>query len=153
MQEYKGYYKSNVGWLEIICTKQGLIAINFVDEGLTTDSYALVDEVIKQLDEYFNGKRKNFDLPLYFEGTKFQKEVWTELINIPYGKTVSYKDIAIAIKHDKAVRAVGTTNSKNKIPIVIPCHRVIGHNGKLSGYAGGVWRKEKLLQNEEAAGI
>ena len=99
--------------------------------------------------EYFNGERREFNLPIFIEGTDFQKKVWNALVNIPYGKTCSYKDIAIAIGNEKAVRAVGHANNKNKLPIVIPCHRVIGINGKLVGYAGGIDRKDKLLELEK----
>lgn len=102
----------------------------------------------KQLDEYFTGKRKSFDLPLKLEGTEFQKAVWQELMKIPYGKTVNYYDIACAVKNPKACRAVGMANNKNKIPIIIPCHRVIGKSGTLTGYAGGLEVKKKLLELE-----
>lgn len=104
---------------------------------------------VNQLLEYFKGKRIVFDIPLYLEGTEFQKKVWQELINIPYGQIATYKDIAIRVGNEKAVRAVGGANNKNKIAIVIPCHRVIGCNGKLVGYAGGMWRKEWLLEQEK----
>jgi methylated-DNA-[protein]-cysteine S-methyltransferase len=101
-----------------------------------------------QLDEYFLGKRKNFDLPLSLHGTTFQLAVWKQLETIPYGKTKTYKDIAIGVGNEKAVRAVGLTNGRNPIAIVVPCHRVIGSNGKMVGYASGVWRKEWLLAHE-----
>ena len=101
------------------------------------------------MNEYFSGERKKFDLPLYFEGTEFQKSVWNELRKIPYGTTVSYKDIAEGINNEKAVRAVGNANNKNKIMIIVPCHRVIGKNGKLVGFAGGLDKKEFLLEHEK----
>lgn len=100
------------------------------------------------MDEYFSGKRKKFDVSIVLEGTEFRKKVWKELMNIPYGETCSYKDIAIKIGNPKACRAVGGANNKNKIPIIIPCHRVIGTGGKLVGYAGGLHIKELLLENE-----
>ncbi len=103
---------------------------------------------IKQLDEYFNCNRKNFSLKLYLVGTEFQKRVWNELLKIPFGKTVTYKDIAIGIRNHKAVRAVGNANNKNNISIIIPCHRVIGSDGKLVGYGGGLWRKKWLIDFE-----
>lgn len=103
-----------------------------------------------QLEEYFKGKRKNFDLPLKLEGTEFQKKVWTALISIPYGETVTYKEIAVKIGNPKAARAVGTANNKNKILIIIPCHRIIGSNGDLKGYRAGLNIKEQLLKLEKA---
>lgn len=108
----------------------------------------LIKKAATQLFEYLNGKRKNFDLPLLKDGTDFQVSVWNELIKIPYGETRSYKDIAIAINNEKAVRAVGMANNRNKISIFIPCHRVIGMNKKLVGYGGGLQIKEFLLNLE-----
>lgn len=102
-----------------------------------------------QLIEYFEGKRKQFNVPLKLFGTEFQKKAWNALLTIPYGKTRSYKDQAQIIKHPKAVRAVGTANGCNRIAIVIPCHRVIGENGRLTGYGGGLWRKKWLLDHEK----
>ena len=109
----------------------------------------LIKQAKKQLFEYFEKKRKNFDLPLLKEGTPFQISVWSALEKIPYGKTRSYKDIAIAINNPKAVRAVGMANNRNKIAIFIPCHRVIGADGKLVGYGGGLHIKQFLLELEE----
>ena len=104
----------------------------------------------KELDEYFSGKRKTFDLPLKLNGTEFQKKIWQELIKIPYGKTISYKELARKAGNEKACRAAGMANNKNKIMIVIPCHRVIGSNGKLTGYAGGLKIKAALLRIEHS---
>ncbi len=109
----------------------------------------LIKKATSQLFEYLNGKRRDFNLPLLKEGTDFQISVWNELLKIPYGETRSYKDIAIAINNEKAVRAVGMANNRNKIPIVIPCHRVIGSNKKLVGYGGGLEIKEFLLNLEK----
>lgn len=108
----------------------------------------LIKETIRQLGEYFCGERKTFDVPILIEGTEFQKKVWQALMTIPYGKTVCYGDIAKQIGQPKASRAVGGANNKNKIPIIIPCHRVIGANGKLVGYADGLDKKELLLNLE-----
>lgn len=110
----------------------------------------LLLEAKKQLEEYFAGKRKKFDLPLNQEGTNFQKKVWKALENIPYGKTMTYKEVAKMIGNEKASRAVGMANNKNNIPIIIPCHRVIGSNGKLVGYALGLDMKKYLLDLESA---
>lgn len=125
---------------------------------LNADSFSIPDswiqvenlstEVMKQLKEYFDGERYEFDLPLAPEGTSFQLEVWRALEKIPYGETVSYLDIAKRIGKPAAVRAVGAANGANPLPIVIPCHRVIGHNGKLTGYGGGLEKKQYLLSME-----
>jgi methylated-DNA-[protein]-cysteine S-methyltransferase len=101
------------------------------------------------LDEYFKGKRQNFSLELQLEGTDFQKKVWEQLQKIPYGETASYKDVAVAIGNEKAVRAVGGANGMNNIAIIIPCHRVIGADGNLVGFGGGLWRKVWLLNHEK----
>ena len=108
----------------------------------------LIKKAASQLFEYLNGKRMEFDLPLLKDGTDFQISVWNELLKIPYGETRSYKDIAVAINNEKAVRAVGMANNRNKISIFIPCHRVIGSNKKLVGYGGGLEIKEFLLNLE-----
>lgn len=108
----------------------------------------LTEEAIKQINEYFEGKRKEFDLPLRLEGTEFQKSAWNALLAIPYGETRSYKDIAKTVGNEKAVRAVGMANNRNPISIIVPCHRVIGSDGKLVGYGGGMEAKEMLLALE-----
>ncbi len=109
----------------------------------------LIKETIEKINLYLSGKLEYIDVPIKLEGTEFQKLVWNQLIKVSYGKTCTYKDIAVAIGNEKACRAVGNANNKNKIPIIIPCHRVIGTNGKLVGYAGGLDIKEKLLGIEE----
>ena len=109
---------------------------------------SLIKNTKQQLDEYFAGKRKKFDIPIKFNGTDFQVKVWEELLKIPYGETCSYLDIAKRIGNPKASRAVGMANNKNKIIIIVPCHRVIGSNKKLVGYACGLDVKEKLLELE-----
>ncbi len=101
--------------------------------------------VYPQLKEYFSGERKQFDLPLEIEGTEFQKRVWNELLKIPYGRTISYKDLAVRLGDEKVIRAAASANGANPLPIVIPCHRVIGSDGSLIGYGGGLEIKEKLL--------
>lgn len=109
----------------------------------------ILKEAAKQLQEYFSGQRKQFDLPLEIVGTDFQKRVWQALQKIPYGETCSYKDVAIAVDSPKGFRAVGMANHENRIPIVIPCHRVIGANGKMVGFSSGIGYKERLLNLEE----
>lgn len=143
------YMSSPVGLLEIQSTEQGVRTVNFVDSPLLDveeNVYNLL--TIKQLEEYFDGKRTMFDLPFDLEGTPFQQRVWHELLKIPFGKTRSYMDISRALGDVKAIRAVGTANGSNRIAIIIPCHRVIGSDGSLTGYAGGLFRKKWLLDFE-----
>ena len=109
----------------------------------------LIRECFNQLKEYFQGTRREFTIPIEAEGSEFQKKVWKALLDIPYGQTRTYKEIAIAIGNEKACRAVGMANNRNPISIIIPCHRVIGANGKLVGYGGGLDIKEKLLNIEK----
>lgn len=109
----------------------------------------LIKEAKEQLEEYFEGKRKAFNLPMSLKGTEFQKSVWRALETIEYGKTISYKELAIKVDNDKACRAVGTANSKNPLPVFIPCHRVVNADGKLGGYSGGVHIKKYLLEIEK----
>lgn len=150
IQNYYYYYESPIGILEIRTTEEELISILYVDEKReNTETPKILKEVIKQLQEYFNGERKNFDIKFKLKGTKFQEKVWNALTDIPYGETVSYKYIATKIGNEKAVRAVGNTNGRNIINIVVPCHRVIGANKSLTGYGGGLDKKSWLLQHEE----
>jgi methylated-DNA-[protein]-cysteine S-methyltransferase len=150
IKEYKTYYHSEIGLMEIVGTENGIVSVGFVEEKSMHDSgiQPCLEECIEQIDEYFRGKRREFSLDLQLHGTDFQKRVWSQLMKIPFGETASYKDIAASIGNEKAVRAVGNANGKNRISIIIPCHRVIGSNGKLIGYASGVWRKEWLLLHE-----
>jgi len=144
------YFDSPLGLMEIESDEGNIVSVYFLKEKRYNEkSTPLLVETKKQLREYFNGKRTVFDLPCKVEGTDFQKNVWKELTKIPYGKTCSYKDIAVGIGNEKASRVVGNANNKNKISIIIPCHRVIGSNGKLVGYEGGLWRKKWLLEHEE----
>lgn len=150
-ETYKTCYHSPLGRLEIEATDTAVIAIRFA-EAETPASPAdtpLLQACLRQLDEYFKGQRVSFDLPLQLGGTEFQRMVWRELTTIPFGQTISYGELARRIGNPKAVRAVGAANGKNIINIVIPCHRVIGGNGKLTGYGGGLERKEWLLNHEK----
>ena len=143
------YYSSPLGLMKIQATELGLRAANFANEKILTEVENMYNQLaIKQLDAYFNGQIKDFDLPLDLEGTDFQKRVWNELLKIPFGKTKSYMDIARAIGDPKTIRAVGMANGSNKIAIIVPCHRVIGSDGSLTGYAGGMARKKWLLEFE-----
>lgn len=121
-----------------------------LDAEFSDGTSAIIDRAISQLDEYFDGKRQNFDIPLLFVGTDFQKKVWDALLTIPFGKTVSYREIADMIGKPKAVRAVANANGANSISIFAPCHRVIGSDHTLTGYGGGLPTKEYLLKLEKA---
>lgn len=120
-----------------------------VDSECVNEETALLIKTKKELEEYFQGTRKEFDIPLAPEGTEFQKKVWKALHDIPYGATCSYKDIAIRIGDEKSCRAVGMANNRNPIMIIVPCHRVIGKNGKMVGYGAGITMKESLLALEK----
>lgn len=109
---------------------------------------ALLRNAARQLDEYFAGKRRQFDLPLWFDGTPFQVAIWQKLCQIPYGQTIAYSDLAAAVGRPAACRAAGGANNRNPLPILVPCHRVIGKNGSLVGYGGGLAVKQYLLQLE-----
>lgn len=113
-----------------------------------TSSHPLLQKCVAQLNEYFAGERIIFDLPLQQKGSAFQQTVWNQLLKISYGKTISYMELAKRTGDVKAIRAVGTTNGKNQLAIIVPCHRVIGSNGSLTGYAGELWRKQWLLEHE-----
>jgi methylated-DNA-[protein]-cysteine S-methyltransferase len=150
---YYTYYQSPVGLLKIGGTDQYIAELSFVDnKDQVTHGEPGISEVMHQcteeLIEFFNGKRRSFDIPVYQEGTAFQQRVWGELLNIPFGKTISYLELAKQLGDIKVVRAAASTSGKNKIAIIIPCHRVIGSDKSLVGYAGGLWRKKWLLQHE-----
>ena len=144
------YFDSPLGLIELGGTTQALTSVLFVEARReNTDSNAVLDEALQQLTEYFAGERHDFDVPLAPAGSEFQQSVWHELETIPFGQTVAYSDIARAIGRPKACRAVGGANNKNPIPIIIPCHRIIGANGSLTGYGSGLWRKAWLLKLEK----
>ncbi len=150
---YRTNYESPLGCIEITGTPEGVLSIDIQDG--PCKAFAPIPDCLKacvqQLHEYFQGTRKEFSLDLIFQGTDFQVKVWKALTRIPYGETASYKDIAKALGNIKSVRAVGNANGKNKIPIVVPCHRVIGSTGDLVGFASGLWRKQWLLNHEKGA--
>lgn len=150
VKQYKTTMKSKIGYLEIVGTEDAVTGVNFVDEKKTADTKLppCIRECRVQLDEYFKGERKKFSVEFVLEGTHFQKKVWKELMKIPYAGTVSYKDVAAAINNEKGVRAVGGAVGRNNFSIIIPCHRVIGSDGSLTGFGGGLWRKEWLLKHE-----
>ncbi|MFQ5641731.1 MAG: methylated-DNA--[protein]-cysteine S-methyltransferase [bacterium] len=149
---HTSYYKSPIGYLKVTGSETAIHVLEFLEETSVPDSQiaSCLQECFQQLDEYFQGTRKEFSLHLQPQGTEFQKRVWQQLQRISYGQTASYLDIATAIGNKKAVRAVGAANGQNKIPVLIPCHRVIGRDGSLIGFGGGIWRKEFLLRHEKA---
>lgn len=143
------YFKSAIGLLRIGVSKDALVSLVFVNEkSENAEETACSKLVKKQLKEYFKGKRQTFDVPISVHGTPFQESVWAELQKIPFGETRSYQQIAEAVGSPRAVRAVGNANNRNPICIIIPCHRVIGKNNQLVGYAGGIVRKQALLEYE-----
>ncbi|MCF8460232.1 MAG: methylated-DNA--[protein]-cysteine S-methyltransferase [Flavobacteriales bacterium] len=149
------FYKSPIGWLEIVEENNFIVEIKFLDDDSISNSKKsenVLKDSVQQLEEYFFGKRTEFELPLNPKGTEFQKTVWIELQNIPFGKTISYMDMAKRLGDPKVIRAAGTANGKNPIAIIIPCHRVVGSDGSLTGYAGGLKRKQWLLEHESAQG-
>ena len=152
MQTYTTCYRSEIGPFEITGNQKGILTITFNKAPSVTDRDlpGCMNECLRQLDEYFQGRRKKFCIPLLLEGTDFQKAVWRQLQKIPFGQTASYGDVARAVGSPKAFRAVGNANNKNPIPVIIPCHRVIGSDGKLVGFGGGIWRKAWLLDHEKS---
>ena len=149
MELFTTYYSSPVGVLKIQCSKEQVVLIHFVEEiGLEDDQTQLLKKTTVQLDEYFSGRRKDFDLPLGQKGSCFQENVWNHLVKIPFGKTISYLQLSKQIGDVKAIRAIASANGRNNLAIVVPCHRVIGSDAKLVGYAGGLWRKKWLLEHE-----
>ncbi|WP_042272795.1 methylated-DNA--[protein]-cysteine S-methyltransferase [[Clostridium] dakarense] len=147
------YYETKIGKIGIVQNNEKITNIYTSDklssDGMEVIETPLIIEVYNQLNDYLEGKRKSFDFPIDPEGTEFQKKVWKELQNTPYGETLSYKDIAEKIGNPKASRAIGMANNKNPILIIIPCHRIIGKNGKLVGYAAGLDMKKQLLEMEK----
>ncbi len=147
------YYKSPIGLTKIIGDENGIQSISVLDDSssscnLQEEVPDCLQECITQLKEYFKGTRTVFDLKLNPQGTEFQQKVWKELLNIPFNKVSTYLAQTKALGDVKAIRAVASANGKNPIWIVIPCHRVIGSDGSLTGYAGGLWRKKWLLEHE-----
>ena len=158
MQLVYMYMDSPVGALKLVAHDQALVAVMWDNENhkrvrlaelVENQQHPMLHQVKQQLEQYFAGERQQFDLPLDFQGTAFQQQVWQALLEIPYGETRSYKDIALQIGNQKAVRAVGAANGRNPISIIAPCHRVIGSGGALVGFAGGLDKKQILLSLEQ----
>jgi methylated-DNA-[protein]-cysteine S-methyltransferase len=141
--------KTPLGMATITGNENGISVIAIADDGVVSEAIPLVlQEVVTQLNDYFEGKRTEFDVLLNPQGTDFQKKVWNGLLQIPHGKTMSYLELSKQLGDVKAIRAVASANGKNPLWIIIPCHRVIGTDGSLTGYAGGLWRKKWLLELE-----
>jgi methylated-DNA-[protein]-cysteine S-methyltransferase len=151
MKTYTALYTSPLGQLKIECSEEHVMAVVFVndvDAVSQEDEHPLLGYCKEQLQEYFSGSRKTFHLPLQQTGTIFQQKVWELLVQIPFGKTISYHALSKQYGDPKAIRAVASANGKNNLAVIVPCHRVIGSNQSLTGYAGGLWRKRWLLAHE-----
>jgi methylated-DNA-[protein]-cysteine S-methyltransferase len=155
LHAFTTYYQSPVGLLKIAGTDQYISEVKFIDDPETVPANAgtenlppLAIQAVEQLIEYFHGNRRFFELPISQEGTPFQQKVWSELMSIPFGKTISYLELSRRLGDPKVIRAAAAANGKNNVAIVVPCHRVIGSNNQLVGYAGGLPRKKWLLQHE-----
>ena len=143
------YIKTPLGIAKIIGDEEGISVISVSDEGDSSSTIPMVlQEAVSQLNDYFEGKRTDFTFKLNPSGTEFQQKVWKGLLEIPFGKTMSYLELSKKLGDVKAIRAVASANGKNPLWIVVPCHRVIGTDGSLTGYAGGLWRKKWLLEHE-----
>ncbi len=148
-QIFETQFESPVGLLRLRANAVALLSIDFGSSD-RRDKSLVLEQACTELNQYFNGSRTWFETPLFLDGTEFQKKCWRELTSIAYGKTITYKDEAIKVGGANYVRAVAQANNKNKFPILIPCHRVIGSDGSLVGYAGGLEIKAKLLQLEKS---
>ncbi|MFK7048388.1 MULTISPECIES: methylated-DNA--[protein]-cysteine S-methyltransferase [Flavobacterium] len=145
------FIHSPLGITKITGDQEGIVGISIITETYLSEQIPEeLLEAVNQLQEYFKGNRTSFSFTLNLKGTDFQKKVWHELRQIPFGKTISYLDLAKKLGNVKAIRAVASANAKNPIWIVVPCHRVIGTDGSLTGYAGGLWRKKWLLDHENS---
>ncbi len=143
------YIKTPLGIAKIMGDEKGVSVISVSDDGEASNiTPSILQESILQLNEYFEGKRNDFTFKLNPSGTEFQQKVWKGLLEIPFGKTMSYMELSKKLGDVKAIRAVASANGKNPLWIVVPCHRVIGSDGSLTGYAGGLWRKKWLLEHE-----
>lgn len=152
MELETGYIDTPLGMMRLVGNCDGIAYIDFLKENEVLPNKVVpscLTDAANEMVEYFAGKRKEFSIRSIAKGTAFQEKVWSELLKIKYGETASYADIANRIGNPKAVRAVANANARNPLSIVVPCHRIIGSNGKLTGYAGGLWRKEWLLKREK----
>ncbi len=153
MPIYTGYYQSPLGTMQIEASESVMVSAKFLSDEISEKQNQsvgseIIANTIAQLTEYFAGERKQFDLPILFTGTDFQEKVWSELLKIPYGETITYAQLADRLGARELTRAVGNANGNNPLAIIVPCHRVIGSQNELVGYAGGLWRKQWLLEHE-----
>jgi len=159
MQQFEHIYTSPIGRIKIVADKDCIQAITFIDDSVSTsnnegiDSPAVIHQCIDELIDYFNGSRTQFTVPIHQSGTDFQQKVWKELYEVPYAKTMSYAELAKKLGDTKVIRAAASANGKNKIAIIVPCHRIIGSDSSLTGYAWGLARKKWLLQHEFRIGL
>lgn len=147
----RAFLKTPIGYLEVTCSEKGVQTLTFLDFRVRSHKtpHRLV-EPVRQLKDYFSGNLKTFDLPIDLTGSEFQMSVWKEVMKIPFGETITYHELARRIGNPDAFRAVGGANGKNPLSVIIPCHRVIGADNRLTGYAFGLWRKKWLLEHESA---
>ena len=150
---HTAFLGSPIGWVKVRADESAVLSVDFVEAPEDTgtppkDRPAVLAQALSELDEYFRGERTSFSLPLRLGGTPFQSRVWDRLLRVPYGRTTTYRALAEAVGNDRATRAVGGANHRNPVSIIVPCHRVVGADGSLTGYGGGLWRKEWLLRHE-----
>jgi methylated-DNA-[protein]-cysteine S-methyltransferase len=159
MQQFEHIYTSPIGRIKIVADKDCIQAITFIDDLASTsnnegiESPAVIHQCIDELIDYFDGSRTQFTVPIHQSGTDFQQKVWKELYEVPYAKTMSYAELAKKLGNTKVIRAAASANGKNKIAIIVPCHRIIGSDSNLTGYAWGLARKKWLLQHEFRVGL
>ena len=159
MQQFEHIYTSPIGRIKIVADTDCIQAITFIDDSVSTSNYegidspAVIHQCIDELIDYFNGSRTQFTVPIHQSGTDFQQKVWKELYEVPYAKTMSYAELAKKLGDTKVIRAAASANGKNKIAIIVPCHRIIGSDSSLTGYAWGLARKKWLLQHEFRIGL
>ncbi len=152
----RAFYESPLGTIEVVASGEGITALNFVPRSKMlkargsgdADPSPLLAAAVRELSEYFAGERRAFTVPLDLRGTPFERAVWRVLLEVPFGRTVSYGELGRTVGKPRAARAVGGANHRNPVSIIVPCHRVIGADGSLTGYGGGLWRKEWLLEHE-----
>ncbi len=155
-ETFRAWLETPIGPLEVVSDGAAVLAVAFAGgpgrrKGAATETAArppVLEHCLRQLEAYFRGERRSFDLPLRLEGTPFQRRVWQALLRVPYGRTATYGELAAALGSPRAGRAVGGANHRNPVSIIVPCHRVVGGDGGLVGYGGGLWRKEWLLRHE-----
>ena len=159
MQQFEHIYTSPIGRIKIVADTDCIQAITFIEDSVSTsnnegiESPAVIHQCIDELIDYFNGSRTQFTVPIHQSGTDFQQKVWKELYEVPYAKTLSYAELAKKLGDTKVIRAAASANGKNKIAIIVPCHRIIGSDSSLTGYAWGLARKKWLLQHEFRIGL